>query len=379
MRSPTWNAPLALRLRAQISLKLGALEETRRILEEYEKHYSALAPAAYVRRRLEFIRFYRDAGGEPALLFLRGEEAEEESPTLALREWQKLLRDYPDCALAPATRLKLGKLQGRLGNAAWALAALSDAAALPPEVLDIDGNPAAPQGRLAMGHIRRDFLEDRRAAREDFNKVIEEFPHAVLTHPAEGVVYSIADMARYEIAMLDRAAWRGAPSSLKELAELSRSPTGFVQENFLGDIRGEARLELAEAALRRKDWTGAKTILVGLANDLPDVESGRPGGPRRWYGYKAADRMISRVAPHSPEQALKGLEEIAAAARVREMWAYASLQKVRLLARMGMHDQARAIQADMEKRFPNLDCDARGDGMRFIAAREAMRLLGGPI
>ncbi len=377
LRSPTWNAPLALRLRAQISMKLGALDETRRILEEYQERYSDLAPAAYVGRRLELIRLYRDAGGEPALLYLRGDEAEEESPTLALREWQKLLRDYPDCALAPTIKLRLGKLQGRLGNAAWALAALSDAAALAPEILDIDGNAVAPQGRMAMGLVRRDLWEDRRAAREDFGKIIEDFPAVTLTQPAEGVVYSIADMARFEIALLDRAAKRGGTTALKELAELSRTPTGFVQESFIGDIRGEARLELSEAALERRDWGGAKALLVGIANDLADAESGRPGGPRRWYGYKAADRLVSRVAPNSPDQALKGLDEIASAARLREMWAYASLQKVRLLARMGMHREARDIQAEMEKRFPNLDCDARGDGLKFIAAREAMRLLGG--
>jgi tetratricopeptide (TPR) repeat protein len=377
LRSPTWNAPLALRLRSQISLKLGALEETRRLLGEYEKRYSMLGPGAYVRKQLEFLQTYRDAGGEPALLYLRGEEAEEESPTIALREWQKLLRDYPDCALAPATRLKLGRLQARLGNAAWALAALSDAVSLPSDVLDVEGNPVAPQARLVMAQVRRDLWEDRRAAREDFTRVIEDFPDTTLSTLSAEVVYSIADQARYEIAMMDRAARQGGLNILGTLADISRSPTGYVAANFVGDIRAEARLELSEAALGRRDWASARTILVGIANDMPNVTAGRPGGPHCWYGYKAADKLVSRLGPHSPDQALKGLDEIAAQARLREIWAYANLQKVRLLARMGMHKEARDIQAEMENRFPNLDCDARGDGMLFMPAREALRLLGG--
>jgi tetratricopeptide (TPR) repeat protein len=360
-------------MRTQISLKLGAREETVRLLEEYERRYGGMAPAAYVRGRLDLLRRYRDSQGAPALLFVRGLEAEEETPALALREWQNLLRDYPYSTIAPAAQLRLGLLQQRLGNAGGAIKELSDVSRMPPEAMDPEGNPVAPQALLAVGQVQRDLVRDLKAARAAFDGVAGQFEKAVLRGPGGDPVCSPAALAKMELAQTFP---EEAAQILDSLADTA-APYGYVTDDRLGDVRAEVRLRLAEINVKRRNWARARERLLEIIKLTPDVPEGPVDGARRWYGYEALDWLEGRLGIRSPEEALKGLEEAAGGARLREIWAYAQLKRVKLLARLGKQAEASAILGEMEKRFPNLDCDPDGDGLLLVPAREARRVLGG--
>lgn len=373
LQADTWSAPLALRLRAQISLKRGAQDETVRLFKEYEHRYGHLAPAAYARDRLSFLKRFKDWQGTPALLYLRGLEAEKEMPALALREWRTLLRDYSHSGIAPAAQLKLGLLQQRLGNAAWALAELSPVSQLPLEAVDPAGNPVAPQALLAMGQIRRDLMNDKRAARSVFLEVRQQYGQVVMHGPGEALTYSPAVLAQLELAQMAKD--HGA-LIYAQLAEAT-APTGFATAEMIGDIRAHARLRLAEINFKRRNWARARQRLVAIARLTPDVLTGPVAGPRRWYGYVAADWLEAKLGAHSTKEALLGLAEMTDEARKRELWAYAQLKRVRLLTRLGRAEEAWDILADMELRFPNVTCDPEGDGLLLVPAREARRVLGG--
>ena len=374
LRPATWSAPLALRLRVQISFRLGAQEETVSLLNEYENRYGDLAPAAYMRDRLEFLERYSDWQGTPALLYLRAIEAEETAPAIALREWRVLLRDYPHSAIAPTARLRFGLLQKKLENSVWALDALHQVAEMPVEVVDPDGNAVAPQARIAVGQIHRDLMtHEAKEARAAFRDVVEKYGEVVMHGPGGEPAYSPAVMAETELA---RTPGVDKVEVFMRLADVPE-PTGYVTPELVGDIRGEARLRLTEINLARRSWGKARERLVEMGLQIPDAEVGPPAGPRRWYGYVAIDWLEEKVGARSTKEALAGLEEIAAKARLREMWIYAQLSRLRILARLGRQKEAREILAEMEKRFPSLTCDPQGDGLLLVPSREARRVLGG--
>ena len=373
LRSATFTAPLALRLRAQISLRTGALEETLRLFREYDRRYGSLAPAAYARARLDFVQKYKDWQGVPGLLFLRGLECEDDNPALALRTWRGLLRDYPHAGIAPAAQLRLGILQKRLENPTWALSDLTAVAEMPPDVTDQDGNPVAPQALIAIGQIHRDLRQDPAAARTAFDSVVATHRKSLLRWPEGGIECSPAALAKLELAEM-------APdggTALLETVAVWPAPWGYVTNERVGDVRMEARFRLAELALKRRSMQAAGARVVGVVRDAPDVPAGPPMGPRPWYGYQALDWLEGRLGPRAPEAALAALEEAARDARHREIWAYARLLEVRLLARLGRQKEARDLLAEMERRFPNLECDADGTGLLTVPAREARRVLGG--
>lgn len=374
LRPAPWSAPLALRLRVQISFRLGAQEETVALLNEYENRYEDLAPAAYMRDRLSFLERFSDWQGTPALLYLRALEAEETTPAIALREWRVLLRDYPHSTIAPTARLRFGLLQMKLENSVWALDSLRQVAEMPVEVVDPDGNPVAPQARIAIGQVHRDLMagEDKEA-QAAFQEVVAKYGEVVMHGPRGQPAYSPAVIAELETAKTPGADEVGILMRLADAPE----PTGYVTSDLVGDIRGESRLRLAEMNLARRNFRMARERLVEIALAMPDVEVGPPAGARRWYGYVAVDWLEEKVGPRSSGEALAGLEEVVAKGRLREMWLYAQLSRLRMLARLGRQSEAREILAEMEKRFPNLTCDAQGDGLLLVPAREARRILGG--
>ena len=98
-------------------------------------------------------------------------------------------------------------------------------------------------------------------------------------------------MARYELALMEPA---GRQDILRSLAGLSSTPTGFLLDGLVGDIRAEAGLRIAESALRRRQWRKAAEALADIADGFPDLTRGRAAGPRRWYGYEAADWLVQR-------------------------------------------------------------------------------------
>lgn len=373
LRSATWTAPLAVRLRAQISIRQGAVDETVALLKDYDHRFPGLAADAYARGRLDFMTRYRDWQGVPALAYVRGLEAEADTPALALREWRTLLRDYPHAAITPAAQLKLGLLQYRLENPTWALSDLSAVSQLGADIVDPDGNAIAPQALLAIGKLDRDQRQDLAGARAAFEAVTTQWDKAVLKTPGGDLAWSPAAMAMMELAamapdggadLLDRlTGWTGAP--------------GYVTDDLVGQVRAQARFKLAELDMRRRNWEKAKTRLLEVAKQSPEALMGPPDGPARWYGYEAIDWMAGRLAVRAPEAGLAALEDAASQARRREFWAYARLMKLRLLARMGRLKEARAIEAELESRAPALDCDPYGDGLLLVPAREAKRLLGG--
>ncbi len=373
LRPQTWSAPLALRLRAQISFRLGVQEETLRLFDEYERRYGGLAPAAYMRNRLEFLKRYSDWQGTPALLYLRALEVEKDTPALALREWRVLLRDYPHSAIAHVARLKFGLLQQRLGNAVWALRPLLQVSELPVEEVDPLGNPVAPQALIAMGQIRRDLRHEKKDARALFRDVVARYSDVVMHGPGGNPAYSPAVMAEVELARMAPDAGAEIYGRLANVAE----PTGYVSGDFVGDIRAEARLRLAAINFSHRRLRRARERLVEITQETPGIESGTLDGPRRWYGYVAIDQLEGQLGSRAPKEALLGLAEVAGQARMRELWAYAQLSRVRLLARLGRQNEAREILSEMEKRFPNLNCDPEGDGLLLVPFREARRVLGG--
>ncbi|MEK7474226.1 MAG: hypothetical protein AAB152_01210 [Candidatus Coatesbacteria bacterium] len=373
LRSAAFTAPLALRLRAQIALRTGALEESLRLFREYDSRYGSLAPVAWVRAGLALVQKYHDWQGVPALLYLRGLEVEEDNPALALRTWRGLLRDYPRATIAPAAQLKLGLLQERLENPTWALADLTAVSDLPADAVDQDGNPVAPRALLAIGEIHRDLRQDPPSARAAFDAVIAKYGKTTFTS-ADGLVKgSPAALAKLELA---RMAPDGGPGLLEAVAGWT-GPTGFVTADRVGDVRMEARFRLAELALKRRSLDAAKTRVVEIVIRAPDVPAGPPSGPRPWYGYQALDWLGDQLGRRSPETALAGLAEVEKEARHREIWAYAAFQHVRLLARLNRQQEARAVLAELERRFPNLECDADGTGLTLVPAREARKVLGG--
>ncbi len=373
LRSATWSAPLALRLRMQISLKRGAQEETVRLLNEYNQRYGHLAPAAYARARLHLIQRFKGWQGTPVLLYLRGLEAEKETPSLALREWRTLLRDYAHSEIAPVAQLRLGLLQQRLGNAAWALAELQPVSQLPLTAVDPAGNPVAPQALLAIGQIRRNLMNDKGAAKSAFQEVVAKYSTVLMHGPGGEPSYSPGVLAEMEMAQI---APDGGARIYAGLAD-AMAPTGYVTTELIGDIRAQARLHLAEINVKRRNFKRARERLVAIARLTPDVETGPPAGPSRWYGYVAVDWLEGRLGSRSPREALKGLTEVADQVQKHELWAYAQLKRVRLLARLGRQQEARDVLEEMEIRFPNLTCDPVGDGLLLVPAREARRILGG--
>lgn len=373
LRSATWTAPLAFRLRAQIALKQGAVDETTRLLKEYDRMFGGLAAAAYARSRLDFLTRYRDWQGVPALQYLRGLEAEADTPALALREWRTLLRDYPHAAIAPAAQLKLGLLQYRLENPTWALSDLAAVAQLGDDAVDPDGNAIVPQALLAIGRLDRDQRQDLAGARAAFETVAARFAKTALTAPGTDLKWSPGAMATMELSAM---AADGGAQLLEELTGWS-GPPGFVTDELVGQVRAQARLKLADLNLRRRNFDRARERLLEVAKLAPEVPMGPPAGPSRWYGYEAVDWMAGRLGAKSPEAGLQALDEAAGSARRRELWAYARLLRLRLLARLGRLKEARAILGELESRAPSLECDPYGDGLWLVPAREARRLLGG--
>jgi hypothetical protein len=374
LKPATWSAPLALRLRAAIALKVGAQDEMNRLFRQYDRIYGDLAPGSYVRSRMEFMTRFRDWQGVPAMLFLKGLEAEEEAPALAIREWRNLLRNYPNCAIVPAVQLRLGLLHARLGNAAWALSELAPVAKMPESATDSDGNPVAPQALLAIGSIQRDQMREPGPARDAFTTVVEQFGKVVLKGPWEGgePAYSPAVMAQFELAAM--AADQGA-QTLDSIANLP-APWGYVAADRVGDIRAEARLRLAEINLRRRNLDRVAERLVEIVRITPDVVGGPLDGARRWYGFAAIDALEEKLGSRSADIALTGLDAASAGARHKEIWAYAQLRKIRLLARIGRQADAKVVLDEMERRFPSMDIDPDGDGLLLVPVREAKRLLG---
>jgi len=378
LRSPTWDTPLALRLRAQIVLRTGVREEAVRLLKEYSGRYSGLAPAQYTRGRLDFLSRFGEWQGQPALLYVRGIEAETDTPAVAIREWRTLLRDFPTCMLAPAAQLKLGLLQKRLGNAAWALSELSAVAELPLDAVDPDGNAVAPQALLAMGETQFDLMADRTSARQTLDAVSSKFAGVVLRAGDGTVQYSPAAMAKMQIAAIELASGETSSgiTALEELAQW-KVPPGYFDEELAGNIRAEARLRLAENCLKLRQFGKAREHLVGVATAVPDELRGPLDGPRRKYGFEAADWLEGKLGVRSSEEGLKGLAEVAGGARSRELWTYCQLKRIKILARVGQRNAAREALAELEKRFPSLEVNPFGDGLTVVPAREARRVLGG--
>jgi hypothetical protein len=373
LRSATWTAPLAFRLRAQIALKQGAVDETVRLFTEYNRKFGGLAAAAYTRGRLGFMTRYRDWQGVPALQYLRGVEAESDTPALALREWRTLLRDYPHALITPAAQLKLGLLQYRLENPTWALSDLAAVSTLAADVVDPDGNAIAPQALLAIGRLDRDQRQDLAGARAAFEAVGAQYGKVVLKTPA-GLSWSPAAMALWELAAM---ASDGGVDQLEQLAGWNSAP-GYVTDELFGQVRAQARLRLAEVNIRRRNWDKARERLLEVEKQSGEQLMGPPDGSARWYGYEAIDWMAGRLGAKAPEAGLQALEEAASQARRKEFWAYARLMKLRMLARVGRLKEAHAIETELENRVPTLECDPYGDGLWLVPAREAKRLLGGP-
>jgi hypothetical protein len=373
LRPATWTAPLACRLRAQIALKQGAVDETTRLLTEYTSRYGGMAAGAYARVRLDFLAKYRDWQAVPALAYLRGLEAESDTPALALREWRTLLRDYPHAAITPSAQLKLGLLQFKLENPTWALSDLAAVSTLPADVVDPDGNAVAPQALLAMGRLDRDQRQDLAGARAAFEAVIAQYGTVTLKTRAGGLAWSPAAMATWELAAM---APDGGMELLDRLTSWNSAP-GYVTDELTGQVRAQARLKLAEIDIRRRNWDKARDRLLEVEKQAADVAMGPPDGPARWYGYEAIDWMAGRLGAKAPDAGVKALEDAAAQSRRKELWAYARLMELRLLARLGRLKEAKAIAAELESRAASLECDPYGDGLWLVPAREARRLLGG--
>jgi len=378
LRPATWTGPLALRLRAQIALRNGVREEAVRLLREYSSRYGGLAPASYTNSRLEFIGRYSEWQGQPALLFLRGLEAENDAPALAIREWRTLLRDFPACALAPNAQLKLGLLQKRLGNAAWALSELSNVAKMPLETVDPAGNPLAPQALLAMGETQFELMGDRLSARQTLEGVSSAYAASVLKGPEGGVDWSPSASAKFILARINiEAGEAGTGVAALESLAVAKGPTGYYSEELAGDIRAEALFMLSDNCMKNRQFARMREKLTEVARKVPEVLRGPLDGARRKYAYEAADRMEGLLGVRSPEEALKGFGDLAADSKNREVWAYYQLKRVKILARLGQRNAARETLAEMEKRFPNLEVDPLGDGLLLVPAREARRVLGG--
>jgi len=378
LRSATWTGPLALRLRAQIALRNGVREEAVRLLKEYSNRYGSLAPAQYTNSRLEFIERFSEWQGQPALLYLRGLEAQSDTPALAIREWRTLLRDFPACSLAPNAQLQLGLLQKRLGNAAWALSELSNVAKMPNEVVDPSGNPLAPQALLAIGETQFELMADRFSARQTLEGVASSYSGIALKGPEGFVDWSPSASAKFILARINIEAGESASgvSALESLAVL-KGPTGYYSEALAGDIRAEARLMLADNCMKNRQYARMREHLLEVARKVPEVLRGPLDGARRKYAFEAADRLEGLLGVRSPEEALKGLAELAAESKSREAWVYYQLKRVKILARLGQRNAARETLSEMEKRFPSLEVDPLGDGLLLIPAREARRVLGG--
>ncbi len=372
LRSAPAASPLALRLRAQLALRMGAQEDTRRLLEEYTDRYGSQAPAGWARARLALLDRFADSQGHPALLYLKGLEAELETPALAIREWRTLLRDYPQAAIAPTALLRLGWLQQRLENPTWAMADLVAAAASGTEAVDPDGNPVAPQALLAMGQIHRDQRGDPAGARTAFETVLAKYPAAVIRADGGAVEASAAVLARMELAMLEAD---GGVALLETV--LDAKPAGYVSADRVGNARLEARARLAEGCLKRRDTEGAKRRYLEIFKAAGDLTVGPPGGARRGYAYEAVDALAEKIGARSAEAGLAGLKEAADGARAKDIWAYASVRRVKLLARQGRLKEAREIAAELDRRAASLECDPDGTGLLLVPAREARRTLGG--
>lgn len=377
LRPATWTAPMALRLRAGICLKLGLREEAVKLLKEYAGKYGSLGPGAYAGSRLDFIERFRDWQGVPALIYLRGLEAEESNPALAIREWRTLLRDYPTSAIAPAAQLRLGLLQKRLGNAAWALSELSQVAKPDSTAVDPDGNLIAPQAVLGMAEVHRDLLLDKRMAVEEFRSVAARWTGTALREPVSGLEYSPGKRAEMELAEIYLGSSGAEAVGILEKLASSPGPAGLVTEEKTGNICLEARLRLADIMLGRREWARAGDLLVEVARQGQSVEFGPPSGPGRLYGFEAASRLEGRLGRASSEEAMQGLAQVAGMARSKDLWSYAQFLRVRILVRRGQKKEAEKILAEMEKRFPNVSCDPEGTGLLMLPAKEAKRLLGG--
>jgi len=378
LRPATWTGPLALRLRAQIALRNGVREEAVRLLKEYSSRYGSLAPAQYTNSRLEFMERFSEWQGQPALLYLRGLEAESDAPALAIREWRTLLRDFPNSSLSAAAQLRLGLLQKRLGNAAWALSELSAVAKLPREAVDPSGNPLVPQALLAMGETQFELMADRLSARQTLEGVATLYDGVVLKGPDGQVEWSPSSAAKLILARINIDSGESAAGvSLLESLAATKGPTGYYSEALAGDLRAEARLILADNCLKNRQFSRMREHLYEVARKYPEVLRGPLDGARRRYAYEAADRLEALLGVRAPEEALKGLTELAAESKSREAWTYYKLKKVKILARLGQRNTARETLAEMEKRFPSLEIDPLGDGLLLIPAREARRVLGG--
>jgi len=377
LRPATWTAPMALRLRAGICLKLGLREESVKLLKEYIARYGSLGPSAYAASRLDFIERFRDWQGVPALIYLKGLEVLESNPALAIREWRTLLLDYPTSTIAPATQLRLGLLQKNLGNAAWALSELSRVAKPDSTAVDADGNLIAPQAILGMAQVHLNLLNDNRMAIEEFNEVVTRFSGTVLKAPVTGMEYSPAKLAEMELAEIHLGSSGAAAVAVLERLVSSSGPGGLVTEEIVGDVRLEARLRLADIMLGRREWARARDFLVSVVKQGQGAEFGPPSGPRRRYGFEAASTLEGRLSRGNAEEAMKGLAEVAEIARSKDLWSYAQLLRVRIFVRRGQKKEAEKILAEMEKRFPNASADPDGTGLFLVPAKEAKRLLGG--
>lgn len=378
LRPATWTGPLALRLRAQIALRNGVREEAVRLLREYTSRYGSLAPAQYTNSRLEFMERFSEWQGQPALLYLRGLEAQADAPAIAIREWRTLLRDFPACSLAPNAQLQLGLLQKRLGNAAWALSELSNVAKMPPEAVDPSGNPLAPQAQLAIGETQFVLMADRFSSRQTLEGVSKDYATTVLKGPDGFVDWSPAAAAKLILARINlEAGDPGAGVSALESLAVMKGPTGYYSDELAGDIRAEARLVLADNCMKNRQYARMRENLTEVARKVPEVLRGPLDGARRKYAYEAADRLEGLLGVRSPEEALKGLGQLAGESKSREAWVYYQLKRVKILARLGQRNAARETLAEMEKRFPGLEVDPFGDGLLLVPAREARRVLGG--
>jgi len=378
LRPATWTGPLALRLRAQIALRNGVREEAVRLLKEYTSRYGSLAPAHYTNSRLEFMERFSEWQGQPALLYLRGLEAQNDAPALAIREWRTLLRDFPACGLAPTAQLQLGLLQKRLGNAAWALSELSCVAKMPKEAVDPSGNLLAPLAQLAMGETQFVLMSDRFSARQTLAGVVSAYEGVVLKGPDGSIDWSPSSAAKFLLARinLEGGEFASGVSALESLA-VQKGPTGYYSDELAGDIRAEARLLLADNCMKNRQYARMREHLSEVARKMPEVLRGPLDGARRKYAYEAADRLEGLLGVRSPEEALRGLGELASESKSREAWIYYQLKRVKILARLGQRNAARETLSEMEKRFPNLEVDPLGDGLLLVPAREARRVLGG--
>lgn len=378
LRSATWTGPLALRLRAQIALRNGVREEAVRLLREYTSRYGSLAPAQYTSSRLEFMSRFSEWQGQPALLYIRGLEAQNDAPALAIREWRTLLRDFPACSLAANAQLQLGLLQKRLGNAAWALAELSNVAKMPLEAVDPAGNPLVVQALLAIGETQFDLMADRFSARRTLDGVSTAYPDMVMKGPEGLPDWSPAATAKFILARINIEMGETASgiSALESLAVM-KGPTGFYSEALGGDMRAEARLLLADTCIKNRQFARAREHLREVSRKVPEVFRGPLDGARRKYAFEVADRLEGALGLRSTEEALKGLGELASEAKSREAWIYYQLKRVKILARLGQRSSARETMLEIEKRYPALEVDPFGDGLLLVPAREARRVLGG--